>query len=106
MQKKINFDDFIKENIKESNSNCLQIADNSYRILLTEGFRSRKTNSLFNLINHQRDYYKTYLRGKDLYEAEYQWLLTTKESTGIKYFNDPKVFIKYSSDMDDNYNNI
>ena len=52
MQKKINFDGFIKENIKESNSNCLQIADNSYRILLTEGFRSRKTNSLFNLINH------------------------------------------------------
>ena len=29
-----------------------------------------------------------------------------QESTGLKHFNDSKVFIEYSSDMDDIYKNI
>ena len=33
-------------------------------------------------------------------------LINKRESTGLKYLNDPKVFIKYSNDMDDIYKNI
>ena len=28
------------------------------------------------------------------------------ESTGLNHFNNPKVFIEYSNDMDHNYKNI
>ena len=47
----INFDDVVKENIKEHNPNWQQIPDHPYRILIMEGSGSGKTNSLFNLIN-------------------------------------------------------
>ena len=43
---------------------------------------------------------------KDLYEAKYQYLINKRESVGINYFNDPKVFIEYSNDMRDVYKNI
>ena len=33
-------------------------------------------------------------------------LINKRESTGLKYLNDPKVFIKYSNDIDDIYKNI
>ena len=33
-------------------------------------------------------------------------LINKRESTGLKYLNDPKVFMKYSNDMDDIYKNI
>ena len=47
----INYDDAIKENIKEHNPNWPQIPDHLYRILIIEGSGAGKTNSLFNLIN-------------------------------------------------------
>ena len=47
----INFDDVIKENMKEHNPNLLQIPDHPYRILMIRGSGSGKTNLLFNLIN-------------------------------------------------------
>ena len=47
----INFVDVIKENIKEHNSNCPQVPDHLYRILIIGDPGSGKTNSLFNLIN-------------------------------------------------------
>ena len=47
----INFVDVIKENIKEHNSNCPQVPDHLYRILIIGDLGSGKTNSLFNLIN-------------------------------------------------------
>ena len=43
---------------------------------------------------------------KDPYEDKYQLLINKRESPGLKYFNDPKVFIKYSNDMQDVYKNI
>ena len=43
---------------------------------------------------------------KDLYEPKYQFLINKRESTGLKYFNDPKGFIEYSNDMQDVYKNI
>ena len=49
----INFNDFIKENIKEHNPNWPEIPDHPYRILIIGGSGSRKANSLLNLINQQ-----------------------------------------------------
>ena len=43
---------------------------------------------------------------KDPYEAKYQFLINKRESTELKYFNDPKAFIEYSKDMQDVYKNI
>ena len=43
---------------------------------------------------------------KDLYEAKYQFLINKRETTGLKHFNDPEAFIKYSNDMEDVYKNI
>ena len=73
-----NFDYITKEGIKEHNPNWPQMPDNPYKILITRGFRSGKTNSLFNLINQEPDIDKVYLYAKDPYEAKYQ-LLINKE---------------------------
>ena len=61
---------------------------------------------MLNLINHEPDIDKIYLYNKDQYEAKYQLLISKKESTSIKYFNNFKAFIEYSNDMDDIYKNI
>ena len=45
----INFDDVIKENIKEHDPNWPEIPDYPYRILVVGGSVPGKTNSLFNL---------------------------------------------------------
>ena len=84
----INFDDVIKENIKEHNPSRPKIPDHSYRILIFGGSGSGKTNSLFNLINEEPDIDKIYLYAKDPYEAKYQFLINKRESTGLKHFND------------------
>ena len=34
------------------------------------------------------------------YEAKYQLLINKHEIAGLKHYNDPKAFIKYSSDID------
>ena len=47
-QKMINFDDVVKENIKEHNRNWPQTPDHPYRILIIGSSGSEKTNSLFN----------------------------------------------------------
>ena len=67
------------------------------------GSGSGKTNALLNLINHEADFDKNNLYAKDPYEAKYQLLIKKRESTGLKYFNDSKVFIEYPNDMDDIY---
>ena len=56
----IKFDDITKENIKEHNSNCPQLPDYPYRILIAGGSGSEKANPLFNLISQQEDIYKIY----------------------------------------------
>ena len=70
-----------------------------YRISII-GSGSGKTNALLNLINNQPDIDKIHLC------AKYQFLINKRESTGLKYFNDPKAFIDYSNDMQDVYKNI
>ena len=64
-QKMINFDDVVKEHIKEHNPNWSQIPDHSYKILIIEGSGSGKANSLLILINQQSDIDKIYLYAKD-----------------------------------------
>ena len=49
--KRINFNDVVKENIKEHNPNWPNIPDHPYRILIIGGSGSEKKKSLFNLIN-------------------------------------------------------
>ena len=49
---------------------------------------------------------KTYLYAKDPFKAKYQFLTNKRESTGLKHFNDSKVFIEYRHNMDDIYKNI
>ena len=61
---------------------------------------------MLNLINNEPDIGKTYLYVKYLHEAKYQLLINRTESTELKYLNDSKAFIEYSSDMDDIYKNI
>ena len=67
----INFDDVIKENIKELNSSWPQISDYTYRILIIGGSGSGKTDSLFNLISQQPDIDKCFLYVKDPLEVKY-----------------------------------
>ena len=101
-----NFNYITKEDIKEHNPNWPKIPDHPYRILITGGSGSGKTNALLNLINNEPDIDKIYLYGKDPYKAKYQLLINKRESTGLIYFNDSKTFIEYSNDMDDIYKNI
>ena len=96
----INFDDYTNENKLKHNLDWTYIPDHSYRILIIGDSGSGKTNTLLNLINNQPDIHKTYLYAKDHYEPKYQFLINNRDSTGLKYFNDPKAFIEYSNDME------
>ena len=102
----INFDDYTYENKTQHNSKQPYIPDHPYRILIIGGSGFGKTNALSNLINNQPDIDKIYLYPKDPYKYKYQFLINKRESIGLKHFNDPKVFIKYSNDMQDVYKNI
>ena len=103
----ISFDDATGENRKEHNSNWPHNPDYPYRILILGDSGPGKTNSLLKLINHQSYIDKIYLYAKDPYEAKYQLLIQKHESVGLKhcdYYS--KVFIEYSNEMDDVYENI
>ena len=102
----INFDDYINENIIEHNSKWPYIPDHPCRILIIGGSGSGKTNALLNLTNNQPDIAKIYLYAKDPYEKKYQYLINKREKVGLNHFNDPKVFMEYSNDMQDVYKNI
>ena len=100
----INFDDYVNENkkvqkLRSHNLKWPYIPVHPYRILII-GSGSGKTSASLNLINNQPDTDKIHLC------AKYQFLINKRESTGLKYFNDPKAFIEYSNDMQDVYKNI
>ena len=97
----INFDDYVNENKTKHNKHWPYTPYHPYRILVTGGSGSGKTNVLLNLIENQPDNDKIYLYAKDLYEAKYQYLINKREGIGIDHFNDPKAFIEHSNDMHD-----
>ena len=101
-----NFDEYTNENRITNNPNWPYIPDHRYIILIIGGSGSEKANTLLNLTNNQSDIDKIYLYAKDPYEDKYQFLIKNRESIGLKHFNDPKPFIKYSNDMQDVYKNI
>ena len=72
-------------------------------MLIRGGPGPGKIKVLLNLIDHEPDIDIFYLYGKDLYEPKYQLRISERESTGLKYLNDLKVFIEYSNNMDDIY---
>ena len=86
----ISFDDYINENKTKNNLDWPCIPDHPYRILIIGGWGPIQTNAFLNLINEQPDIDKIYLYAKDPYEWKYQFLISKRESTGSKYFNDPK----------------
>ena len=102
----INFDDVTKEDIKEHNSTLPQIPGHPYKILVIRDSRSRKTNSLFNLINQEPDINNICLYANDQYKVKYQLPINKKENRGAEHLNDFKCFIEYSNDMVNIYKKI
>ena len=84
----------------------MQIPHYTYRISIIGGYRSEKTNSLFNLISHQVDIDKIYWYVKDSTEAKYQLLINKRENSGPNHFNNSNAFIEYSNDVGDINKNI
>ena len=102
----INFGEYTNENKIEHNLMWPHIPNHPYRILITGGSGSGKTNALLNLINNQPDIDKIYLYTKDPYEAKCQYLINTREKVGLDHFDDYKYFMEYPNDMHDVYKNI
>ena len=96
----------MNEDKTQHNLKWSYIQDHQSRILILGGSESWKTNALLNLTNNQPNIDKIYLYAKNPYEAKYQFLINKRESTGSKYFNDPKAFIEYSDARPDAYKNI
>ena len=57
-------------------------------------------------LEKQMHYWKIFLYARNSHEAKYQLLINKREITGLKYLNDSKTSIEFSSDMDDIYQNI
>ena len=102
----INLDNIINDSNEKHNEKWPYIPDYPYRILMSGGSGSGKTNTLLNLINKQKDIGKIYLYAKDLSESKYEYLIKNHETVGIKHLNDSKALIECSDTMDDVYKNI
>ena len=102
----LNLDDITNENNKKRNKKWSFIPHHPYRIVITGGSGSGKTNALLNLINEQGDIDKIYLYAKDLSEPKYEFLIKKREDAGIKHFNESNAFIECADTMNDVYENI
>ena len=67
------------------------------------GFRIRKNKCIIEFIKYID---KIYLYAKDPYETKYQYLINKREKVGLDHFDDPKAFMEYSNDTQDDYKNI
>ena len=95
------------ENNKKHNKKWPFIRDRPYRILITDGSGSGKSNALLNLTKGQDDINKIYLYAKDqLSEPKYELLIKKREDAGIKYLDDPNAFIEFSNSVNNVYKNI
>ena len=70
--------------MKKHNLNWLQFPDHPYRILITGGSGSGKTNSLINLICNQLDIDKFYLNAKDPIVAKCQLLIKKRKGKAYR----------------------
>ena len=102
----INLGSIVNDKNEKHNENWPHIPDHPYRIVIIVGSGSGKANTLFNLINEQRDIDKIYLYAKDVSESKYEHLIKNRENAGIKHLNNPKAFIDCSNTMNDVYENI
>ena len=102
----INLVSITNENNTKHNEKWPYIPDHPYRILLTGGSWSGKTNTLPNLIHEQNNIDKIHLYARDLDEPKYKILIKKRKDAGIKNLNDSNAFIECSNTMDDVYENI
>ena len=98
----INCDDYTNEN--KTKYKMAKYSRSSSRTLIIRYSVSGKTNSLFNLINNQQDiYYIIWLYSKNPYEAKYQHLFNKRQKVDLRHYDDRKIFIEHSNDMQDIY---
>ena len=105
----INFDNIANENNKKHIEKWSYIPWHPYRIIITGGSGSIKTNALLDLTKEQnyRDVIdKIYLYARDLNKLKYQFLIKKREDAGKKHVNNPNVFIVCSDTIDDICGNI
>ena len=91
--KLINSDDCTNEHKAGQNLKWSYIPDHPYRILITAGPGSQKTNALLNLINDYPDIDQKYLYAKDPYEGKYKHLINKREKVGLNNYIDPKLLL-------------
>ena len=78
-----------------------------YRKLIIGPSGSGNINYLLNSVQKDNNIIdKIYLYAKDLEEPKYQLLIKKREQAGIKNLKDKNVFIEYSNNMDDIYDDI
>ena len=65
-----------------------------------------KSDSLFNVINHQSGIDKIYLYAKDPFELKYEFLIKNQEDVRTKLFNNSKAFIEYFHNTVEIYKDI
>ena len=71
----INLESITNENNKKYNEKWPYIPDDPYKIIITSGSGSGKTNALINSINEQNAIAKIYLYARDLSEPKYEYLI-------------------------------
>ena len=77
-----------------------------YRIIITGGSGSGKTNASIDLINETNNIDKIYLYGRALSEPKYEYLIRKREDAGIKHVSNVNAFIEYFNTMNYFYENI
>ena len=82
----INLESITNEKSKKHNEKWPYTPDHQYRIIITDGSGSGKTNALINLINEQNDIDEVYLYARDLSEPKYEYLIKKGEDAGIRHF--------------------
>ena len=97
--KMINLDSITNENNKAHNKKWPYITDYPYRILITGGSGSGKTNALLNWIKEQDDIDNIYLYVKDLSGSKHEFLIKKHKDAGIKHLNDSEAFIECCNTM-------